>query len=152
MITKLNIKELQYCEELGIEKFKYLDQHKEYLISNYGRVYSLKTNRFLKHNTNSRGYPRVETIHTENGVRKRQQRFIHIEIVKHFGDVNLNSFDDVSENMIWPTIDHIDKDPTNFLQNNLEIVDFKENIKRRDTPLEELPKRASIDVDLAEIF
>lgn len=110
------------------EKFKFLKYDDYLLISNYGRIFSLKTFRFLKFNYNSNGYPRIDI--RLNG--KRFAKFLHILVVEHFGDKNCNKYQDF--NMLMD-VDHIDKNRSNCRQDNLELVSHKENCLRRSKTL-----------------
>ena len=42
------------------EIWKRIENHSRYLISSEGRIFSLKSNKFLKHQFSPRGYPRVK--------------------------------------------------------------------------------------------
>lgn len=110
------------------EQFVFLKYDKTYLISNLGRIFSLRTFRFVKFNFNSSGYPRVDL--RING--KRVIKFIHILVVEHFGDKNSNRYEDFNTPM---DVDHINKNRSDCSQKNLELVSHKENCRRRSKKL-----------------
>lgn len=95
-----------------------------YLISNKGRVYSIKRSIILKQNLNSSGYRRV-TI-------GKKHIFIHIKVVELFGDCKGNHLPD-GETLreFGISIDHIDGNKKNNQIENLEIVSHAENCLRR---------------------
>lgn len=114
------------------EKFDVLDKHNEYLISNYGRCYSLKTKKFLKSNINSCGYVRFDLSHRVKGNDySRKQVFAHIAVVEHFGDKFGNTFDGASKYIDVINIDHRNKNRLDNRQHNLQIVSAKCNQQRK---------------------
>jgi hypothetical protein len=117
---------------------------KYYLVSNYGRVYSLRTDKFLKLNKNSKGYCRFEYSNTKKSVRHRKQTFIHIVVVSLFGDRLGNKINNCELEKM--DIDHLDRNKNNNAYNNLELVTHLENVQRfyrqqqkQDTVAEVLP-------------
>lgn len=139
------------------EKFKFIENfNNKYLISNYGKVFNLKTFRFQSINYNSNGYPRVELGIVKNNQRIRKQEFIHLLVVKYFGDSKGQTFDDYLENINIMQVDHIDKDKTHFYQSNLELVTNKENIRRKyineDERTDLINKGKQSYINLTEIF
>lgn len=133
------------------EKFKFIKGYKnKYLISNYGRVFNLNTFKFLEHNLNSVGYPRVELYNgTKNGERQRKQKFLHLLVVEYFGDCKGNTFADMSDIDIL-NVDHLDKNRKNCKQDNLEIVSASENQIRKffnETKLADLQKNKKIKLE-----
>ena len=101
--------------------------YKNYLVSNYGRVYSLKTERFLKLRKNSKGYLRFEDSRQKDGIRDRKMIFVHIAVVQAFGDCKGKRF---KHNSLLTDIDHLDRDKQNNSISNLELVTHLENVKR----------------------
>ena len=139
------------------KKFKFIENfNNKYLISNYGKVFNLKTFRFQSINYNSNGYPRVELGIVKNNQRIRKQEFIHLLVVKYFGDSKGQTFDDYLENINIMQVDHIDKDKTHFYQSNLELVTNKENIRRKyideDERTDLINKGKQSYINLTEIF
>lgn len=117
------------------------DPFQNYLITNFGRVYSLKSRQWVKPLLNSRGYPRIDVNHYINKTRVyRKQVFVHIEVVKVFGDCLGHKFDKNQKNIGIIEIDHLDKNVLHCSVDNLEIVSNKENIRRRDMSDEERRK------------
>lgn len=86
-----------------------------YLISNYGRVYSLQKNRFLKENNNGNDY--LTIILKTKGI--SQKFYIHRLVALHF----------IKNKYKKPFINHIDCNPKNNNVLNLEWVTNEENIK-----------------------
>ena len=114
------------------EKFDVLDKHNEYLISNYGRCYSIKRKMFIKPNLNSNGYARFDISHQVKGHDySRQQIFAHIAVVEHFGDKFGNTFDSASKYIDVINIDHRNKNRLDNRQLNLQIVSAKCNQQRK---------------------
>ena len=121
------------------EKFEAIDKKRHYLISNYGRCYSVVSGRFLKSNINSNGYLRYDLAYNENNKRiYRQQIFAHIEVVKHFGDCNGNTISELQKYIDIVNIDHRDRNRLNNKQSNLQIVSAKVNQRRKFVPIEEV--------------
>ena len=121
------------------EVFDVLDARKGYLISNYGRCYSLKTNKFLKPNINSNGYQRYDIRYVENGIDIfRKQVFAHLEVVKHFGDCNGNTIENLSKFIDIMQIDHRDRNKLNNRCSNLQITSAKVNQRRKYVKLEDI--------------
>ena len=119
-------------ELLPNEEFKMFA--KGYFISNYGRVYSTKTNKFLETNKNNSGYLRTEIY--LNG--KRKHVFIHIKVVEMFGDCNGKKIPKGSKTLHEADleIDHLNRNKNNCSVFNLELVPIKTNRQRwRDVPI-----------------
>lgn len=113
------------------EKFDVLDKNHEYLISNYGRCYSVKSNHFLKPNINTNGYARFDIGKITNGKRERKMIFAHIAVVEHFGDKFGNTFDIAKEYIDKINIDHRNANRLDNRQSNLQIVSAKCNQQRK---------------------
>ncbi len=133
------------------------DPFQNYLITNFGRVYSLKSKQWVKPLLNNYGYPRIDVNHYINKKRVyRKMVFIHIEVVKVFGDCLGQKFDKNQKNIDIIEIDHLDKNPLNSSFKNLEIVSKKENIRRRDMSDEErrefIENRYIQNIELQDIF
>lgn len=119
------------------EKFAFLDRNKKYLISNYGRVYSVKTDKFLKLYLNSRGYCRFKKYEIIDGKQHRENVFVHLVVVMLFGDKFGNKF----ENMDYIdkiNVDHRDGNKLNNKQSNLQLVSAKCNQQRKYLDYEEI--------------
>lgn len=133
------------------------DPFQNYLITNFGRVYSLKSRQWVKPIPNSCGYPRIDVNHYINNVRVyRKQIFVHIEVVKIFGDCLGHKFDKNQKNINIIQIDHLDKNLLNSSYKNLEIVTNKENMRRRFLSDEERRKfietRYTQEINVEDIF
>lgn len=114
------------------EKFDVLDKHREYLISNYGRCYSLKTKKFIKPNVNSNGYARFDISHRVKGNEySRKQIFAHLAVVEHFGDKFGNTFENLSKYIDIINVDHRNRNRMDNRQHNLQIVSAKCNQQRK---------------------
>lgn len=85
-----------------------------YQVSNLGRVYSIKSKKYLKHNNNGNGYYLVSLI-TKEG--KRKNEYIHRLVAIAFID-NPNNLTQVN---------HIDENKGNNKADNLEWCDCKYN-------------------------
>ena len=123
------------------ERFEFIKGYNnKYLISNYGRVFNLHTFKFLEINMNSKGYPRVELYSgTQDGIRQRKMKFLHLLVVEHFGDCNGNTFEDMDYIDII-NVDHLDKNRKNCRKDNLEIVSAHENQLRKNYTEDKLNK------------
>ena len=98
---------------------------KKFLVSNYGRVYSVVSDKFLKILYNKAGYCRFEEYFpNKNGKRKRQLWFVHITVVNLFGDCYGKSQIEGLE------IDHVNGNKSDNHVSNLELVTHSENCKR----------------------
>jgi hypothetical protein len=96
----------------------------KYLLSNYGRWYSLSWKRIMKQHKNSSGYYRVKI--------DGKQTFTHIKVVELFGDVNgqnLAHIESLFDHGL--SIDHINKNKRHNMSSNLELVTHKENCLRK---------------------
>lgn len=108
MIKIQTLDRIDNIEHIGIKNYP------DYTITNNGRVYSLKSKKFLKPFITNQGYEVVSLCH--NG--KVKKYAIHQLVAKHF---ILKS----NENQIW--INHIDGVKTNNNSNNLQWVTPSEN-------------------------
>lgn len=130
-------------EPLPNEKWEILDKEKDYMISNYGRCYSIKNNRILKPMLNNSGYLKYDIRRMKDGKDiYRKQLLAHVAVVMKFGDKNGNK----NITCKYSQIDHIDKNKFHNTPNNLEIVSPKENCRRRDTVI------GSLELCLEDIF
>lgn len=94
-----------------------------YQVSNLGRVYSFKTNRYLKMGINSHGYKRAPLLKDD----KTQLRNVHRLVALAFIPNPDNK----------PNVDHINGDKTDNRVTNLKWATQKENINN-PTTLEKL--------------
>lgn len=134
------------------EKFDILDERKGYLISSYGRCYSLKTGKFLKPNINNCGYQRYDIRYVEKGKDiYRKQVFAHLAVVEHFGDCNGNTFDHMSKYIDIINVDHRDRNRFNNKQSNLQITSALVNQRRKYVPVSQIDTVCD-DIDLSNIF
>lgn len=99
-----------------IEIFLPVKEFKGYLVSTHGRVFSLKTNKYLKPHYGSCGYLNVFLY---NGKNKKFTRKIHRLVGLTFIENKFNK----------PQINHIDCNKHNNMVENLEWVTNGENLK-----------------------
>lgn len=99
------------------EEYKILKDFPEYLIYNTGKIYSLKTKRFLKLHYDSCGYRHVTLYKGTKSSRVTIK--VHILVAKAFISNPLNKRE----------VNHIDCNKSNNVVTNLEWVTKKENIK-----------------------
>lgn len=102
------------------ERFKtvriYDEYYENYLISNYGRVYSLNVNRFIYYSIDSYGYVRYK-IHKNGKTRYISgQRLVAFSFVKNPQPDKFN------------TVNHIDENPLDNKWTNLEWCNDKWNL------------------------
>lgn len=136
------------------------DPYRQYLISNFGRVYSLKSNKFLKPFINNCGYLRADIRYFKKNRKTNKYRkmvFIHIEVVKVFGDCIGNKISEQKKYIDVINIDHINKNKYDCRQSNLQIVSALENQRRKNLSDDELMKikkqlLKDEDVDINSIF
>lgn len=95
------------------EVFKEIPKYDDYLISNFGRVYSKKTNKFIKFWANNKGYCTVALC--QSG--KKKNYLVHRLIAEVFIP-NPNNL---------PMINHKDENPLNNNISNLEWCTAKYN-------------------------
>ncbi len=100
-----------------IKKMKPICGFEDYLISNSGRVYSLKSNKFLAIGNNATGgYYYVDLY--KNG--KKYRKRVHVAVMEAYS----------KKPDLFYEIDHIDGNKANNNLNNLEYVTHAENIRR----------------------
>jgi len=87
-----------------------INNFNDYLIYQDGRVYSKRTNKYLKSSL-SEGYLRVSLCHKQ----KKYKKYIHRLIAEHY----------IPNNNNYPQVDHIDRNRINNNIENLRWVDLK---------------------------
>nr|QBK86638.1 MAG: HNH endonuclease [Marseillevirus LCMAC102] len=107
-------------EEEG-EEWKNLPDIQGYKVSSKGRVYSIKTKRYLSFTKRKDGYLRV----CPGGIHHYVHRI-----------VALTFFGNPPDNLISPVVNHKDGNKSNNIAENLEWIEFKDNISHaHDTGL-----------------
>ena len=96
-------------------KRKRIAGYEDYFIYEDGRVFSTKSNKFLKHNVSSCGYPSVELFNNEGSSRKTVHRLVAEAFIPNPDN--------------YPQINHIDENKLNPSAENLEWCTQKENIQ-----------------------
>ena len=116
----------------GEQWLKYSDS---YLLSNYGRWYSVSRNKLLKQRKNNWGYLRAEIYDTDG---RRINVFTHIQVIVMFGDINGKRLPDECETLreLGLSIDHISRNKRDNSIFNLELVSHQENCLRKYKTLE----------------
>ena len=95
-------------------KRKQIEGYEGYFIYEDGRVFSTKSDKFLKHNISSCGYPSVELFNSEGSARKTIHRLVAEAFIP-----NPNNY---------PQINHIDENKLNPSVENLEWCTAKYNM------------------------
>lgn len=95
-------------------KRKQIEGYEDYFIYEDGRVFSTKSDKFLKHNISSCGYPSVELFNNEGSARKTIHRLVAEAFIP-----NPNNY---------PQINHIDENKLNPSVENLEWCTAKYNM------------------------
>lgn len=98
----------------NMEIFKDIKGYPGYQISNFGRVWSAKSNKYMKPVANNAGYLQIKLI-AANG--KRKGELVHRLVALHFID-NPNG---------KPEVNHKDRNKVNNHVDNLEWVTHGEN-------------------------
>lgn len=99
-----------------------------YLISNYGRWWSLYYRKIIKQFPNSSGYFRA-CLKIDG---KRKHIFTHIKVVEIFGDKNGNRMPGDTLFGYGMSIDHVDANKKHNQYTNLELVTHRTNCLRRE--------------------
>ena len=108
----------------------------KYLISNFGRVYSVNNKCFLKTQIDKYGYCRIELY---NGSRKSKKKFfIHQLVAQAF----IPNYDKLE------TVDHIDGNKLNNKVDNLQWMSREDNSSKGQDDI----KRPVINLTTGEIF
>lgn len=109
------------------EKWKLVDEN--YLLSNFGRWYSVVRKKILKQNKNNWGYYRA---YLQTGVVKKHV-FTHIKVVELFGDKNGSTIPENASSLreLGLSIDHVNRSKRNNRFDNLELVTHQENCIRK---------------------
>ena len=95
-------------------KRKRIEGYEDYFIYEDGRIFSTKSDKFLKHNISSCGYPSVELFNNEGSARKTIHRLVAEAFIP-----NPNNY---------PQINHIDENKLNPSVENLEWCTAKYNM------------------------
>jgi hypothetical protein len=87
------------------ESFKFIKNFENYMVSDYGKVFSIKSHRFLKPFIDGRGYYRVNLYN--NGIRKfyRIHRLVALQFLEN--PENKNCIDHVNGNVKDNTINNL---------------------------------------------
>lgn len=93
---------------------KFIKDFEDYLIYDDGRIYSLKTNKFLKFNKSSNHYYSVELFNKNGSKRKLVHRLVALAFLP-----NPNNY---------PQVNHKDENPLNNNVDNLEWCTAKYNM------------------------
>lgn len=103
----------------NMEVFKDIKGYPGYQISNLGRVWSCKRNRYMSPVPNNNGYLQIKLI-AANG--KRKNELVHRLVALHFVDNPEGK----------PEVDHIDRDRQNNNAENLRWLTKSENNKNKN--------------------
>lgn len=135
------------------ERFDILDEYNDYLISNYGRCYSIKSKMFVRPNLNNSGYARFDIQHGKDKDKKRirQQVFAHLAVVEHFGDKFGNTFEEKIDCIEKINVDHRNGNRLDNRQCNLQIVSAKCNQQRKYLQYDEIDDISNYK-DIEDIF
>ena len=130
-LVKINRKDIRKNEnhkELDKTKeWKIIKNYSDYKISNYGDIFSIKSNKMLHPALDGNGYYRATLISNDN---KRRYISPHRLLYDTFKGIN-------DENNV---IDHIDRNKTNNNINNLREASLSENAKNCEKKKQELTK------------
>ena len=110
------------------EEFKPVDEFPSYFVSNCGRVYSAKSQRFVGSINKKIGYITV----TMSEGKQAKTVYIHALVMKHFGPEKPER---------GYEIDHQDKCKTNNNINNLRWLSHQENLMNRNEYTKDRKKR-----------
>ncbi|OHE27432.1 MAG: hypothetical protein A2084_01625 [Tenericutes bacterium GWC2_39_45] len=107
----------------------WLPYDEKYLISNFGRWYSLKHRKIIKQFKNNSGYYRANLSYQGKTINV----FTHIKVVELFGDKNGNRIPAgaVSLREHGLSIDHVSRKKRDNAIFNLELVTHQENCARK---------------------
>ena len=105
--------EKEICSE--DEDYKIIKGYESYKISNMGRIFSLKTNRYLSLTTRKDGYQRVHL--------NQESKYVHVLVATAFHG-------SPPDHLKRPVVDHINNDKQDNRIENLEWIEFNENIRR----------------------
>lgn len=129
-LMKVNRKDIRKNEnhsELDKSKeWKIIKNYHDYKISNYGDIFSIKSNQIINATIDDNGYYNTKLINN-NG---RKKMLIHRIVYDTFKSLNDNT----------KVIDHIDRNRKNNYVNNLKEVSSSENAKNRNKKYQELTK------------
>lgn len=96
------------------------DWEDAYLISNLGRVFSIKFQKPIAIQVSNHGYCTADLFTRRKGVVRRKKIYVHREVAKCFVPNPDNK----------EYVDHIDADKTNNVYTNLQWVSNSENVKK----------------------
>jgi hypothetical protein len=92
----------------NLNEFVEIKGYPNYMVSNFGQVFSKKCDRILKNSVNTRGYSKV-VLRNEDGVKNK---LLHRIVYENFGK-------DWNPNL---SVDHIDTNPQNNCITNLRMA------------------------------
>ena len=108
-------KNINHLELDNTKEWKIVKNYIDYKISNYGDIFSIKSNKFLQPMIDENGYYNIKLINIDN----RKKMSIHRLVYDAFNGIKDND----------KVIDHIDRDKTNNNINNLREVSLSINAK-----------------------
>lgn len=102
---------------MSLELFRPIDGFSKYMITSWGRVYSLADGIFLKQQENEKGYLRVDIV-DDAGIKRHKK--VHRLVAEAF----------IQNENGYPQVNHIDGNKQNNSFTNLEWVTNEENARK----------------------
>jgi len=106
-----------FADEEG-EEWKELSNLEDYKISSNGRIYSMKTTRYMTHQKRKDGYIRVRL--------GGSNYYVHKLVTRTF-------YGSPPDSLLFPVVNHKDGDKSNNTVENLEWIEFNDNILHAHT-------------------